>query len=314
MIRLGLCCTFEDQPIRYRTTTAKATGKLERSAQLEKLSDLALTNAAALRTSIETCAELGIGAFRINSQILPLKTHPTVGYQVAELPAATTIVDAFEECGRLAESRDVRLSFHPDQFVVLSSPRADVVQSSLQEIEYQTEVARWVGADAINIHGGGGYGEKPAALRRFAESFARLSTAAQARLTVENDDRVYTPEDLLPLCDSIGIPLTYDVHHHRCLTDRLSVERATELAVATWAGRTDGRRPLFHLSSPLEGWDGPKPNRHHDYITLSDFPAGWRDLDLTIDVEAKKKELAVLQLRTALESERVDTWRPMVRG
>ncbi|MCC6234326.1 MAG: hypothetical protein IT580_16910, partial [Verrucomicrobiales bacterium] len=54
--------------------------------------------------------------------------------------------------------------------------------------------------------------------------------------------------------------------------------------------------PLFHLSSPLEGWSGPKPERHHDYIDAADFPSEWRGWPLTVEVEAKAKELAVARL------------------
>ena len=66
----------------------------------------------------------------------------------------------------------------------------------------------------------------------------------------------------------------------------------TTRAVATW-----DREPLFHLSSPLEGWQGPKPARHHDYIDPADLPAEWLELDLTVDVEDKAKELPVKTLR-----------------
>jgi UV DNA damage endonuclease len=89
----------------------------------------------------------------------------------------------------------------------------------------------------------------------------------------------------------------YDVHHHRCLPDGLSVEEATEQAMATW-----NREPLLHISSPLEGWSGPKPQRHHDFIDLADFPDCWRGLNATIEVEAKAKELAVLQLKQQVEA------------
>ena len=73
--------------------------------------------------------------------------------------------------------------FHPDQFVVLNSLRPVVVQASLREIEYQAEVAEWVGADVINIHGGGGFGDKPRALADFARNLARISPRARSRLT-----------------------------------------------------------------------------------------------------------------------------------
>lgn len=294
-IRLGLCCAFREEPIRFRTATATSTRKLNRADALVKLSELCLANASALQPALQFCADHSIGCFRINSQILPLKTHSECGYEMADLPNGDEIVRRFRACGRLVRKAGLRASFHPDQFVVLNSPRPDVVASSISELEYQAEVAEWVGADVVNIHGGGAYGDKTAALARFARNFQQLSDRVRKRLTVENDDTTYTPSDLLPLCREIGIPLVYDVHHHRCHPDELSVEEATERAVATW-----DRQPLFHISSPLEGWRGPKPRRHHDFINVTDFPDCWRDRMLTLEVEAKAKELAVLRLQKQL--------------
>jgi UV DNA damage endonuclease len=178
---------------------------------------------------------------------------------------------------------------------VLNSQRPGVVDASIRELEYQAEVAEWIGADAINIHGGGAFGDKRRALAEFAGSADRLSDRARRRLTVENDT-TFTPADLLPLCRTARIPLVYDVHHHRCLPDCLSVEDATQHALATW-----DREPLFHISSPLAGWDGPRPRLHHDYIDSADFPACWRGRAITVEVEAKAKELAVLKLLVELE-------------
>lgn len=296
MPRLALCCLFRDEPIKFRTTTAKAVSALTRPAALDKLAALCRRNADALQAALAFCAANGIGAFRVNSQVLPLKTHPGCGYAIEELPGSAGIVDAFEACGRFAAGAGVRLSFHPDQFVVLNSPRPEVVESSIAELEYQAQVAGWIGADAVNIHGGGAYGDKSAALERFVRTLERLSDGARRLLTVENDDTTYTPSDLLPLCQYHGVPLVYDVHHHRCNPDGLTVEEATLQAAATW-----DREPLFHVSSPLNGWDGPHPRRHHDFIHIEDFPACWREMDLTVDVEAKAKEVAVLTLMRALE-------------
>jgi UV DNA damage endonuclease len=298
MIRFGLCCIFRDQPIKFRTTTATANGKMERAAALAKLSDLCMTNADALLASLQFCADNGIGCFRINSQILPLKTHPECGYEVDDLPDGDEIVRRFKKCGRFAKKHKLRTCFHPDQFVVLNSPRPDVVEKSVQELEYQAEVAEWVGADVMNIHGGGAYGDKPKALADFARNLDRLSSRVRSRLTVENDDTTYTPSDLMPVCRAEGIPLVYDVHHHRCNQDELSVEEATEQAIATWK-----REPMFHISSPMEGWKGPKPRRHHDFINVTDFPECWRDLTLTVEVEAKAKEVAVLKLKKQLSQQ-----------
>ncbi len=118
----------------------------------------------------------------------------------------------------------------------------------------------------------------------------------RSRLTLENDDKLYTPADLLPVCRDTGVPLVYDVHHHRCLPDALTLEQATAAARATW-----DREPLFHISSPLAGWRGPRPERHHDFINPKDFPAVWHGWPFTVEVEAKAKELAVARLRRWLQ-------------
>ena len=299
MIRLGLCCLFRDQPIKFVTTTATSIGKMKRPDALAKLSRLCMENADALLAALQFCADNGIGCFRINSQILPIKTHPICGYEVDDLPEHDEITCRFKECGTFVKNHKLRTCFHPDQFVVLNSQRPEVVEASIRELEYQTEVAEWVRADVVNIHGGGAFGDKRKALADFARSLDRLSSRARSRVTVENDDRLFTPTDLLPVCRATGIPLVYDVHHHRCNQDGLAEEEATEQAVATW-----NREPLFHISSPLESWDGSKPERHHDFIDVKDFPNCWHGLDLTVEVEAKAKELAVLKLKNELEQQR----------
>ena len=64
--------------------------------------------------------------------------------------------------------------------------------------------------------------------------------------------------------------------------------------------------PSGHASSAafaamvLSGWDGPKPERHHDFIDVTDFPDCWRRKKITVEVEAKAKELAVEKLRREL--------------
>lgn len=303
MIRLGLCCKFFKEPIAFRTTTAAALSRLPRAQQLGKLSRLALDNAEALRQALAYCAAHGIGCFRVNSQILPVKTHPAAGYAVEDLPDAAAIVAAFKACGRFARANGLRLSFHPDQFILLSAADPEIVRTSLLDLAYQAEVAGWVNADVINVHAGGAYGDKASALARLAAALDALPHNVRARLTLENDDRVYTPADLLPFCRATGTPFVYDVHHHRCLPDSLSAEEATAQALATW-----NREPLFHVSSPKDGHGSKRPGPHHDFIDPADFPHAWHPLDVTVEVEAKAKEAAVARLRANLAGRGVPLW------
>jgi len=293
--RLGLCCIFREVPIKFRTRQATYLMKLERHQQLEVLSETTLANCAALLDAATYCSHKGIGSFRINSRFFPLKTHPDVGYSLEELPDFTTILDLLEKVREYADSHDIRLTFHPDQFTLLSSYKADVTRKSIEELVYHAELADLIGADVIMIHGGGAYGDKDSALRRLSDTIAGLPASICSKLALENDDRTYTPRDLLPVCEKNGIPLVYDVHHHRCLADSLSVEYATDLAMATW-----NREPLFHLSSPKLGWNGSDPKPHSDMIDPDDFPECWRDRTITVEVEAKAKEIAVEHLGAAL--------------
>jgi hypothetical protein len=99
----GVCCQFIAAPIRFRTTTAAACTLLPREGQLAKIGLLCQLNAAAFEAALEFCAGCRFGCFRVNSRIPPVKTHPTVGYRVDELPAES-IGAAFRRCGALWEA------------------------------------------------------------------------------------------------------------------------------------------------------------------------------------------------------------------
>ena len=298
-IRLGLCCIFRNEPIRFRTTTAKYLLQLNRKEQLRKLSGLCLQNSHNLLAALEFVQHNGIGAFRILSPFFPRFTHPDVGYSLLDLPDAEAILHNLKLVKKFGKQHNIRLSFHPDQFIILSSPQNKVVQNAITELEYQAMLAEHVGADLINIHGGGAYNDKRATLQRFKKNFEILPSAVQERLSLENDDRIYTVSDLVPVCEELQIPLVYDVHHHRCNPDGLTIAEASELVRNTWD--KVGREPYFHISSPANGWQGGDPKPHADFVDPADFPQCWKGFSLTVDVEAKAKELAVLKLKYELD-------------
>jgi UV DNA damage endonuclease len=299
MLRFGLCCIFRNEPIRFRQTTAKALLALGEEERLQKLSMLCLENANSLVTALEAVHRFGIGAFRVSSQFLPRYTHPVVGYTLDALPDFASIVASLEKVNQLREQWDIRLSFHPDQFVLLSSPSAEVTRKSIAELDYQAMLAEMIGADVINIHAGGVYGDKQTALKRLRDNFQHLPERVQSRLTLENDDVSYTVEDLLTVCQDLDLPLVYDVHHHRCNRDRLTVEEATDASIQIWK-EARSSEAYFHLSSPKNGWQGNDPKPHAEMIDMSDFPEEWAGLDVTIDIEAKAKELAVIKVMNNL--------------
>ena len=70
---------------------------------------------------------------------------------------------------------------------------------------------------------------------------------------------------------------------------------ATRRAAVTW----ERREPYFHVSSPRGGFDGGDLRPHADYVNPEDVPELWQTMSLTVDVEAKAKERAVIALREA---------------
>lgn len=293
VVRWGLCCQFLDSPIRFRTATHRYCSTLETGRRFEYLSAIVLANAIALGDAVEHCGALGIGAFRITSQIAPLATHPVSGYDIEDLPDAGPIIAAFTRAKEAARTADIRLSFHPDQFVVLNSESPSTMASSVRELEHQARVADLVGAEALTLHGGGGVGGESKALTRLEEGVGLLSSKARALLALENDDRSFTPSALLPFCEANRIAFVYDVHHHRCNPDGMPVSEVSNRAAATW----NGREPWMHISSPRDGWSAINPRPHAEYIEVSDVPEEWMGKRMTIDVEAKAKERAVLAVK-----------------
>ena len=302
MIRLGLCCIFLEEPIKFQHTTVKIIKNINgHPEQLRKLSAIALHNSTTLLEAVKTCKRLEIGAFRVLSQILPIYSHPEYGYQLDELPDAKQVRTNFAAVKKFTAEHHIRLSFHPDQFNILASPHAEVVANTIRELSYQCMVADLIGADNVNIHMGGVYGDKTAALKRFIKNFETVPELIKRHLTLENDDISYNVKDLYPICMETGLPLIYDVHHHRCNPDGFSVEEASAKSLETW--KQAGREPHFHISSPKEGWKAKNTRSHADYIDIKDFPGEWVNLpvDFTLDIEAKAKELAVVKLLRQLK-------------
>lgn len=299
MIRWGLCCQVVDAPIRFRSATHSYVWKLDPQARAAYLDAIALDNAASLADMLAYCERLDIRAFRISSQIFPLATHPLSGYSLDDLPSAAEIHRRLAIAKQGAVERGIRLSFHPDQFVVLNSARPDVVDASIRELEWQAVVAELVGADAICLHGGSTAGGFDAAIDRLVAGIDRLSSRARSRLALENDDRCFSAIDIAAACLATNVPLVLDAHHHRVLDGGLSIEEATAWALATW----EDREPYFHVSSPRGGWGATDLRPHADFIDPKDIPRAWRELGIgiTVDIEAKAKERAVVSLAKAMK-------------
>ena len=96
---------------------------------------------------------------------------------------------------------DVRLSMHPGQFTVLASDNEEIVERSIEEFEYHTDVIRWMGYGRTfqdfkcNVHISGRQG--PAGIKHAVDT--RLSSEARNTITIENDENKWGLM-LVPTC------------------------------------------------------------------------------------------------------------------
>ncbi|MBW3629887.1 MAG: UV DNA damage repair endonuclease UvsE [Gemmatimonadetes bacterium] len=268
---------------------------------------------AALHRILDYVGEEKIRMYRMSSDFVPYVTHPDMPQfhrQIAEH------ADALAAVGEHARRRDVRLSLHPSQYIVLNAHDDSIVQKSINDLDSQAELldAMQQGPEAVVVlHVGGAYGDKAAARDRFVRHYARLSEAAQRRLVIENDEFTYSLEDCLWVNARIGVPVVFDHQHHRLNPGPMSAAEAARAALATWPPAVT---PKVHYSSPrLDGreirrgkevrLEVPLLRQHADYIdpwTFADFLGTLRDLRFDVMLEAKAKDLALRKLRADLRA------------
>jgi UV DNA damage endonuclease len=259
-----------------------------------------------------------IRMYRMSSDIAPYATHPDmpqfhdmVKESAAELRAL----------GQKARDLDIRLSFHPSQFVVLNSPDPALVAKSVWDLTSQAEMLDLMeqGPEAVLvIHVGGTYGDVPASRARWVETWKTLPEPVRRRLVLEHDDLRFSAADVLWIHEHTGVRLIFDYQHFWCLNpERLALRETLERVLATWPA---GQQPKIHYSSPRtemreqERVDkktrkktvrrvAPVFTGHADFCNPFEFATFMREaegLDFDVMLEAKAKDLALLRLRPDL--------------
>ncbi|MFL5847097.1 MAG: UV DNA damage repair endonuclease UvsE [Solirubrobacteraceae bacterium] len=260
---------------------------------------------------------LDVRMYRMTSDLAPYATHPDLPQfhrQVQECAGR------LEELGAKARAVDIRLSFHPGQYVVLNSEREDVRAVAAREIDVMAALLDGMGCGpeaVVVLHVGGAAGGREAAFARFEDGLSRMGERGRARLVVENDDRTFSLADVLGLHERTGLPVVWDILHHHCNDpDGIGDREALLAALATWA---PGVTPKIHYSTPKTAMELRKvrqgrrvetryvlpPLRAHadvvDPIAFEEFiRAAAHDQELDVMLEAKAKDLAVLRLREQL--------------
>ncbi len=291
--RLGYCCinlSLADQKVSANRGMIKKTFEAKGK---DYAADLAYLNLCDLLTIIKWNVDNEIMVYRMSSDIFPWMSE----YEITELYNFSQISAKLTEIGNFVIESGIRVSMHPGQFDVLCSPNPAVVKKTIKDLNQHAQIMDLMGLPInhrfpVNIHLGGTYGDKESAAQRFCENFTKLAESTQKRLVVENDDKAaqYSVRDLyLMVYKKIGTPITFDYHHHRFNTGDLTEEQAFSLAYSTW-----DCTPLYHYSSCKKTFEYSSviARSHADYVYEK---IRTYDHNIDIEVEAKSKDLAVIQ-------------------
>jgi UV DNA damage endonuclease len=266
-------------------------------------------------------AQTKISMYRFSSDFAPYLTHPDMPQFHGQLDEAR---EELEALGKRAREMNLRLSFHPSQYIILNSPSEKLTETSTRDFLAQAtmlDIMEQPHEAVVVTHVGGVYGEREAAMQRFIDHFHALPEPARRRLVLENDDVSWSAADVLKIHEATGIRCIFDHQHHNCINpEGWTPEEACAAILKTWP---DDCRPKIHFSSPrIEDREilrrdketGKKvafkapalASQHADYIDAETFIPFARQVQKTreFDVmcEAKAKDLAVLQLRQDLNA------------
>ncbi|KAL4786313.1 UV-endonuclease UvdE-domain-containing protein [Aspergillus varians] len=261
---------------------------------------LGLANARDLLKLIRWNEHYGIKFMRLSSEMFPFASHKEYGYRLASFAS-----EALAEVGRLVADFGHRVSVHPGQFTQIASPRNEVLENSIRDLEYHSELLQLLqlpaqqDRDAVMIlHMGGVFGDKEATLDRFRSNYQKLSQDIKNRLVLENDDVSWSVHDLLPICEELNIPLVLDYHHHNIIFDSSQVREGTldimdlyDRIKATWTRKNITQK--MHYSEPESAAITNRQRRKHSARVRTLPPC---DPTMDLMIEAKDKEQAVFEL------------------
>ena len=232
--------------------------------------------------------------FRITSDLIPFASHP-----ICTFPWQDYYQSRFEDIGSYITKHHMRISMHPDQFIILNARDDAIVKRSIDELAYHADVLDVLNLDAtakIQLHIGGVYGDKKTSMQRFTSQYTTLPQNIKQRLVIENDHQRYHLHDCIQLSKKISIPVLFDYFHHQVHPSDENFLKDFVDYVHTWS-KHDGIPMCDYSSQQAE-----KPLGSHAYSIdlrhFSDFLELTHPYDIDIMLEIKDKEHSALQALT----------------
>ena len=290
-IRLGyvaLSVTLDN----ITTSSTMTLTNWNKTKDIEKLDKIIISNLNALIEILNYNIKNNIHFYRLTSKLIPLATHKDV-----EFDYLNKYKNYYKLIANLINNNNLRIDVHPDQFCVLNSTNQEVINNTINILNYHLNILKALNIKnpIIILHVGSNVFGKKNSLSRFINVFKNLPKELQESIALENDDKIFNAKDVLYLCQTLNIPFVFDYHHHRCNPCE-NIEKIIPEILNTWKNIN----PKMHISSPKN--NTKKDFRtHNDYINIDDFLNLINlikdyNKDIDIMIEAKAKDEALFRL------------------
>ncbi|MFX0119685.1 MAG: UV DNA damage repair endonuclease UvsE [Promethearchaeota archaeon] len=246
------------------------------------------SNLQCLQKTIDFSTQNNLYCYRI-ADFIPFFSHPiSLPWHEVE----DTFSDLFTSIGKRVRKHNMRISMHPGQYTIINSPKDEVVEKSIKELEANAWILDKLELNntaKVQIHVGGIYGNKEEALQRFIQNFDYLPASIKKRLVIENDDRLFGFKDCLTLSTELKIPVVFDVFHHSIKNNNEGIIESLDILLDLW--KTDD-------GTPMVDWSHQEPKarigRHANSIDLDLFKVfihetEGMDFDLVLEIRDKEK-------------------------
>ena len=260
--RFGFCCKWlndrsefggmkvnaKDRNLNGRSTTMRWLREHKDEAE-QRQWDIMNHNSAAAVRMIERVGTLPIERrmVRLGSEMLQGYTEKDWKSWWQQKHIQDHLANIYKPVGEASRKHNVKISFHPGQFCVLSSATPDIVERSIEEFEYHADMARWMGFGKtfqdgckINVHISGRQG--PDGIKK---ALPRLSQEARNLITIENDEMGHGLEKSLELEKNLALVL--DIHHH-WIRDEEYIDAKDD-----------------RVKRVVDSWRGVRPTMHYSY-------------------------------------------------
>ena len=167
-----------------KTVTVASLSKIPEERRIYRLKKIAAENIENTFRILKYNKAMGIDVYRFSSKIFPLATYPGLEFT----KYLEELRPKLKEMGRFIKDNNMRVSSHPDHFVLLNSISKKVYLDSVKDLHYHRIFFETMGLDdkyKFVLHVGGLYGDKEKSIARFYDGFNSLDDSLKKRIMLE---------------------------------------------------------------------------------------------------------------------------------